>query len=424
MKRNCCLSFLAVVFIMALAIYLYNQTYFKEYGYKVVVCVPVYGQSLALGEEAKRITDFDTLRTKYHGRIVTERLDYKFGYFDYSDLRVFVRRLFHIHNKSYELSVYGMAENLVSHLGEDTIVCTFPGGQGLTDIAGMIKGTEPYSRFLEDIVRAYEESQRRKWDFYIPAICWMQGESDIVDYPRTNYKELLKKFSKDINQDIKAITHQKTDVKIVCYQTATITKGWYYKTNNYGGVEAVPPTSQMELIRDDSMFWASGPTYPYSFVNENLHIDGISQKKHGNLAARTVLGIIRGEERFVGLVPMTVEVHRNDILLSFKVPCPPLEFDTVQVKQVLHYGFSVIKKDNKDIVSGIEINGDTVVVRCCESPINCKLRYGVNGEKNHSGKMSGARGNLRDSQGENYKVSILEQTYPLDHWCYIFEILL
>ena len=29
--------------------------------HRVVVCVPVYGQSLALGEEAERLTDFDSL---------------------------------------------------------------------------------------------------------------------------------------------------------------------------------------------------------------------------------------------------------------------------------------------------------------------------------------------------------------------------
>lgn len=51
-------------------------------GKKVVLCIPVYGQSLALGEEAIRITDFDSLRIKYDGRIVTENLDYSFGYLD------------------------------------------------------------------------------------------------------------------------------------------------------------------------------------------------------------------------------------------------------------------------------------------------------------------------------------------------------
>ena len=48
-------------------------------GHRVVLCIPVYGQSLALGEEAIRITDFDSLKLNYDGRIVNEHLNYLYG---------------------------------------------------------------------------------------------------------------------------------------------------------------------------------------------------------------------------------------------------------------------------------------------------------------------------------------------------------
>ena len=51
-------------------------------GHKTVICIPVYGQSYALGEEAKRITNYDSLRFNYDGRIVTEKMNYVFGYYD------------------------------------------------------------------------------------------------------------------------------------------------------------------------------------------------------------------------------------------------------------------------------------------------------------------------------------------------------
>ena len=54
--------------------------------------------------------------------------------------------------------------------------------------------------------------------FYVPAICWMQGESDMYDYTNVDYKQRLNQFSFDINKDIKVITHQKQDIKIVSYQ--------------------------------------------------------------------------------------------------------------------------------------------------------------------------------------------------------------
>ena len=51
---------LIVILMMLLGyvFYLYKGCH-KDYGHKVVVCIPVYGQSYALGEEAKRITNFD-----------------------------------------------------------------------------------------------------------------------------------------------------------------------------------------------------------------------------------------------------------------------------------------------------------------------------------------------------------------------------
>ena len=397
------------VLIFGLGFYIFKSRPAKRYGNRVVVCVPVYGQSYALGEEAIRITNFDSLKIKYDGRIVTENLDHRYGFFDYSDLRVITRRLLSIHNKSFELSVYSMAELLANNLGKDTLICIFPGGQGLTDIANLSKGTIPYFRFLKNIAKAYSEAQKRNWEFYIPAICWMQGESDIADYPNTNYKELLYKFSRDINRDVKSITHQRNDIKMVCYQTSTLTKGDRYKVNNYYGTEVFPSEAQMELIRDDSLFWASGPTYPYNFVNEALHIDANSQRKHGLITAKSVLGIIRNEKKFKGVIPTNKSIENNKIILTFNVPISPLVFDTIHVKKAPNMGFNVIKKDGKDIISDIQLLNDTIIITCTESPTNCKVRYGVNGEYMKSGWRIGPRGNLRDSSKDQ-------------NWCYFFEL--
>ena len=92
-------------------------------GHKTVICIPVYGQSLALGEEAVRITDFDSLRINYDGRIVNEHLNYQFGGYAEQRWRRTIKRLFGIHKRSFELSIYRMAEELATQLGNDTIIC-------------------------------------------------------------------------------------------------------------------------------------------------------------------------------------------------------------------------------------------------------------------------------------------------------------
>lgn len=420
---------LRITAILVLAVIgYYTYLYIKEkttvYDHKVVVCIPVFGQSYALGEEATRITNFDSLRINYDGRIVTEHMDYVFGYYDHSSrLKQYFKRLLHYDKKAFELSVYGMAETMIPKLGKDTIVCIFPGGHGMNTITALMKPVEPYEKFIKEIAYAHQKAIDRGWEFYVPAICWMQGESDIVEYPDNDYKVQFHQMYNNLNTDIKNITKQQDNIRIICYQTSVITKGNHYKENNYDAMEPRTPTAQMEMIRDDSLIWASGPTYPYHFVKESLHIDAIGQKSIGALAAISALKIIRHETPNIGLMPLEFIVSENHIRIPFHVPCPPLHFDTIAVNKADNYGFNVIRKDNTDIISSISINQDTIIINCKESPIDCKIRYAVNGEYLKGGCQSGPRGNLRDSQGDNKTVEIAGKTYPLHNWCYQFDVL-
>lgn len=392
-------------------------------GHKTVICIPVYGQSLALGEEAVRVTNFDSLKLNNGGRIVTENLDYSFGYIDDELSRQKIKKFIHYDKRAFELSSYRMAEELVSKLGKDTIICIFPGGTGMSKITVMNKTTQTYNKFLVELRNAYQKARERGWDFYVPAICWMQGESDIIEYSEYNYKQLLKQFKNDINKDIKQITKQAQDIPLIIYQSNVITFAEKYNHHNYELQEAKVPQSYVDLIREDSSFWASGPTYPYTFVNERLHIDAIGQQHIGYLDAIAVMNIIKGKEKTYGLTPQSLLVEGNDILVKYRVQYPPLVFDTISVKYANHYGFSVINKKGCNILKEIFIEGDIIRLKCEESPTNCKVRYAINGEKKKSGKFHGPRGNLRDSQGEKEFFSISGKTYPVHNWAYQFDML-
>lgn len=403
--------------------YHYIKEKTTKYEHRTVLCIPVYGQSYALGEEAIRITDFDSLRIKYDGRIVTEHLDYVFGYYDHSSrLKQYIKRLLHYDKKAFELPVYGMAEYLASQLGKDTIICIFPGGHGMNTIEALMKPVEPYTKFIEEISYAYKKAKERGWEFSVPAVCWMQGESDIVDYPNTDYKVLFHQMYHNLNSDIKAITGQNNDIRIIFYQSNVVTKGEKYKANNYDCIEARTPEMQMELVRDDSLIWASGPVYHYSFVNESLHIDAISQKRIGDLAARSILGLLHQDKRFRGLIPTRTIIVGNEIHIGFNVPYPPLCFDTITVRKADNYGFNVIRKDNVDVISNVELRQDSVIIKCKESPRDCKIRYAINGEFMKSGWRIGPRGNLRDSQGKTDSIMINGKSYPQHNWCYQFDL--
>jgi hypothetical protein len=419
MRRLFKITLLCCAIAALVTTYLYNKNQNILSGHRVVVCIPVYGQSLALGEEAERITDFDSLRIKYKGRIVNENLNYHFGGYSDKLWKRLIKRLIHYNWRTYELSIYSMAKSLASDLGEDTLICVFPGGMGETSINEV--NDFFYPPFINDIKNAHDMARERGWDFYVPAICWMQGESDLFDYTDTDYKKALKQFASDVNCDIKQITHQKQDVRIICYQTNLLTNAAYFRADSFKCREIAVPEAMMELVRDDTLFWASGPTYPYTFARELKHIDGISQKRLGNLAAVSALGIIRGYERFQGLVPIAFVSNGNDVQISLNVPHPPLIFDTIAVKNPGYYGFSVISPDNRNIIQSVILKDDVVILHCSELVSGCKVRYAVNGETLKSGWEKGPRGNLRDSQGDSLSVEILGKRYPLHNWCYQFE---
>ena len=132
MKKLRILLIIIIILIVGLSIYtvaVFTHDRCTLQGHKTVICIPVYGQSLALGEEAVRITDFDSLIIKNDGRIVTECIDYGFGFIDDSVSKQHFKKFLRYRKRSFELSLYSMAETLVSQLGEDTMICIFPGGK-------------------------------------------------------------------------------------------------------------------------------------------------------------------------------------------------------------------------------------------------------------------------------------------------------
>ena len=390
--------------------------------HKVVVCVPVYGQSLALGEEASLLTNFDSLVSQSDGRIVTQRLDQQFGYFDNSPLKEWVKRMVRYDKRTFELSVYSMAAVLTQRLGPDTLICIFPGGRGATAYQGICKGTTPYQQLIDDIKEAYESAQRKGWEFIVPAVCWMHGESDMVDHTGIDYKAALRQFAENINEDVREMTKQPQPVRIVCYQTNQLTFVKNIDLSAFECPETCIPEAQRELVRDDTLFWASTPVYPFTFAHEGIHLNAVGQQQVGCRAALSVLDILHGNKRRQGLMPCSFEVNNQDVLVRFSQMQGALQWDTVSVSVVHCYGFSVISPEGTDIADSAVIEDNAVRIVCRQSPVGCRVRYAVNGEPLKTGPKVGPRGNLRDSQGDMEKVTIASNVYPLDNWCYQFDV--
>ena len=377
---------------------------------KVVVCVPVYGQSLAMGEESELVTDIDGLTEKWKGRLVGEGLDDEFGYYEDRSWKKKIKRLIRYDNRRYENSAFAMGESLAGALGKDTMVCVFVDGRGGTAISHLTKGSDPYDALIMDIQKSYKEARERGMEFFVPAVCWMQGESDMFDYTRVDYRKILRQFAVDVNRDVKSITGQKRDVKIVGYQSCCLAKCYKFVPESYDCYEISVPQAQMQLIRDDSLFVAGTPVYFLDFVDDRIHLDGKSQTVVGRYNAASVLDIVRQGISRRGLYPLDVKSEGKMAIIEFNDNDGALEFDTINVNKVKNYGFSVITPDNKDIAQKVSIVENKIVIECNDDTKGCRVRYGANGEKNKSGRRLGARGNL-----------VRRYSSALPSWCYMFD---
>ena len=123
-----------------------------------------------------------------------------------------------------------------------------------------------------------------------------------------------------------------------------------------------------------------------------------------------------------GLIPNNITTIHDTIVISFNIPYPPLKLDTIHVRKIENYGFSVINFNNKNILKKCWLNEDKIYLLCDTYPIDAKIRYAVNGEYGKRGYINGSRGNLRDSQGDSLTFQISQNIYPLHNWCYMFEM--
>ena len=225
-----------------------------------------------------------------------------------------------------------------------------------------------------------------------------------------NYRQILKQFAIDVNKDVKRITGQQRDVKIIGYQSCCLTKCYKFNPTDYDCYEISIPQAQMQLIREDSLFVSGTPVYHLDFVNDRLHLDGKSQTVVGRYNAAAVLDIVRWGDSNRGLYPVKVKSEGKAAIIEFNNSGGKLAFDTINVNKVKNYGFSVITPDNRDIAKRVGILNDNIVIECSDNTKGCKVRYGANGEKNKSGRLVGARGNL-----------VRCNAAKLPAWCYMFD---
>lgn len=273
-------------------------------------------------------------------------------------------------------------------------------GLGNQTIAQLSKGTTNYAHLIADVTNGLRLANAQGKTYNVPAICWNQGEADASN---ANYGVALAQLQRDLNADIKAITGQLNDVKLISYQTASFNA---YNESSVG--KPIVAYAQFEAVMnpDYRNLYMSGPMYQYEYVSDNVHLQPESSKRNGAthavaLKRLMVDGIeykpwqIKGKPTRQGKI---IELRFGGGGMKY-----PLVFDTTNVPEAPNKGFRLFNSGGTELsIASVEIvRGDAVrITASADVPVNALLTYAANGTYTPAGgsNTGRTRGNLRDSQ--------------------------
>lgn len=288
-----------------------------------------------------------------------------------------------------------------------------------------------YNRIADGVKRAVQAAGGKS--LVVPAFIWMQGEYNFYNagasYDYDSYYTLLSKLRNDAVADIKAQTGQTYDPLFISYQTT----GQYVRDVDSKGGEGVHVAqAQLDYTLNNDKAVLAAPTYPYT--DKGGHLSNNGSRWIGQQIAKVWHKVAERGERWQPLRPLKITALRNEIIIAFHVPEPPLVFAPVYVRTAAttlpNMGFAVTDGGQTVTISSVTIVDDVCVKITLAQDVspNAKVWYA-------SQKTSG-HGNLRDSDpslgSDNYEflasgmsddqniAELAGKPYPLQNWCVAF----
>ena len=394
-----------------------------------IILIPSYGQSLSIGTNGGASTFTSPIDIAYNVNGVNSNVQ---------DM-----------NGGYIEMFKDMAKHYNYKLPSDFKIITCLGGAGGISISNLSKGTTYYNNILNNVRTAKATADSLGKTFSVPAFCWTQGEEDyrsggnsanygVAPYEPLKYAEKLIKLVDDLNADIKEITKQTIDVKCVMYQLAC--------HNTYGRYPRIALEQLKASLKDNRIVLAK-TMYDVDYnTADYVHAPNKTYRNMGNYYGIGLFEAIVNKKHYLPIYPIKHFIRENQIFIQFHVPKPPLKFDEALVNPLTdgNKGFNIYNVTNEIrttatisqssiTIYSVEIySEDTIKITLSGNPlVGSRLTYGVNGQgydsingvipaNARSGRVLGARGNLRDSQ--TYFNQVVDY-FNLYNWCPIFEII-
>ncbi len=291
-----------------------------------------------------------------------------------------------------------------------------PGVGGQT-IRALSFGSTYFEQLIWDVYYGNANARAQGKTYRVGALTWSQGESD--EYWRKDpaqYIQDMESLRRQVEWVSSVVTGRQDTIPMISYQVSS-----------HLGVGSNVPTIAMAQLKASQVnpnIHLATPTYFMDYVDE-FHLSNASSKWLGAYYGLVYKRVVLDGQPWKPLQPLTAWASGRQLAIRFNVPRPPMVLDHQQVVDPGQSGFSLIEGDgNENRISGLAIakSGDVLWI-AAERPIlaGTRLRYGWNGTA-RGGRLTGPRGNLRDSQGDAILFDPDGIAKPMHNWCVLFEI--
>lgn len=259
-------------------------------------------------------------------------------------------------------------------------------GEGSTTIDQLSRGTVYYQYLLDYVTACKTIADNSNKIYEVSAVSWIQADANATK---------INKLQQDLDADIKAITGQTRNVKLIT---------WCKEPHSYS--EAVYDAF-VAIHNTNPNIICAFPGYVPQHINDGVGApNNIHFTSYGNIMCGEYFGvafkraIIDGED-YKPLSPESITIKGTTILLKLHVPVAPINVDTVNIESVANYGFKLTNSGGTEKTINVSLVGtDTIKIKCATTVSTSDiLSYGYNSSDWTSyAPAEIARGNICDSQ--------------------------
>lgn len=312
--------------------------------------IPFYGQSFTVNTDGGKVTDYDfDENTFMFGNspigVGTTDINHLSASNDYivSSFADTFSRLLKLYSKKQDIIAqsYGIGGKKILSLSKGE------SGEGLYE-----------TYFMAGLTNAKNAVDNIQKTIVCPFVVYLQGESDLNDTNKEDYKSRLNQLIEDMQSDVMSILGQTVKPIVITYTPGNV----IFKSKFNEIQQAI-----LDVSRERDDVYCVGPYYYMPTVSTG-HLTPDGRRWLAEMLAKYTFQLsFRGMNNSISI--NTCKKEGNTVSINFNVPNPPLIVNNIfqQIyyeEQPKHYGFNAYKdssagKNEVDILS-LEISGSTI----------------------------------------------------------------